>query len=182
MGSFTPAHRPLSSCEAWVPECWFSCCHIWLDCLPACGIPVPLSEIPCIGRGTLNPWTTRVHASLESHWLGLHSPRHTDPEGGRVVTNKYQTVSQFWDLALLLWLADLEHILFLLWLLVSSLYPWCCFFFFPLAPLPPFPPSLTAIRILLPQPEMEPVPLHWECKALTPGPPGKPLLGGFRCT
>ena len=103
------------------------------------GSQFPDQKSPAL-EGGLNPWTTRVHASLESHWLGLHSPRHTDPEGGRVVTNKYQTVSQFWDLALLLWLADLEHILFLLWLLVSSLYPWCCFFFSPSSP--PSLPSL----------------------------------------
>ena len=37
-------------------------------------------------------------------------------------------------------------------------------------------PYLAACRILVPQPGMEPLPLHWECRFLTTGPPGKSLL------
>ena len=32
---------------------------------------------------------------------------------------------------------------------------------------------------VFPQPKIEPRPLHWECKVLTTGPPGKSLLSSF---
>ena len=32
---------------------------------------------------------------------------------------------------------------------------------------------------LFPQPRIEPGPLHWGCKVLTTGPPGKSLLSSF---
>ena len=76
------------------------------------------------------------------------------------------TLRPFMDCAVFLFLAQASPPSFILINLTAYLTPVCFWFFF-------FWPCITAFGILVPQPGIEPVPLHWKHGLVTIGPPGK---------
>ena len=82
------------------------------------------------------------------------------------------TLRPFMDCAVFLFLAQASPQSFILINLTAYLTPVCFWFFF-------FWPCITAFGILVPQPGIEPVPLHWKHGLVTIGPQGSPLAPAF---